>query len=116
MSSISAYQSPYSRTRCHVKPISAVAVSPLTTGADSYTVAVDGVVPPSLEDVVTIRETQETGGLTVMQRVSRTLSFYSDAVPVLLAYLSLDKQIEFERNILGKEVSKADEGSSKQAP
>jgi aarF domain-containing kinase len=106
---LSAYQSPYSRTRCHVKPISAVAVSPLTTGADSDTVAVDGVVSPSLEDVVTTRETQETGGLTVMQRVSRTLSFYSDAVPVLLAYLSLDKQIEFERNILGKEVSKADE-------
>jgi len=68
------------------------------------------VVTPSMKEVVTTREEQNDGGLTPAQRLSRAVDFYKDAVPVLVAYLVLGKQLQFEREVLQRTVSKADEG------
>ena len=63
-----------------------------------------------MKEVVTTREEQNDGGLTPAQRLSRAVDFYKDAVPVLVAYLVLGKQLQFEREVLQRTVSKADEG------
>ena len=62
-----------------------------------------------MKDVVTTREEQDDGGLTLAQRWSRAADFYKDAVPVLMAYLALEKQLQFEREVLHRTVSKVDE-------
>jgi len=84
--------------------------SPVSASADKETATSSfaASITPSIEEVVTTRENQDSGGLTTRQRVARALEFYKDAIPVLVAYLYLDKRIEFERNVLGRIVSEED--------
>jgi aarF domain-containing kinase len=52
---------------------------------------------------------QDEGALSVMDKLARTSRFYSQAIPVFLAYQFLERKLKFERDVLGKSISDEEE-------
>ena len=69
----------------------------------------DDVIVPSIDSIRTTREVQDEAELTSFQRISRSVDFYKDAVPVFTSYKILEAQIRFEREVLKREISEKEE-------